>query len=86
MRVSIYSIRDAVVREYNTPFTAANDPTALRMFVNAGRKPDSGFAMNPGDYELYRIGEFDTESGEVFHTDHQRLAKLVDILPPSDGE
>lgn len=85
MRVCIYSVRDLVVREYHTPFTAGNDATAVRMFVNGGRNPDAGMGLNPSDFELWRIGEFDPESGEVFDADHVRLGKLVDLQPKTNG-
>lgn len=41
-----------------------NDDVAKRAFANACRSIEQ-FRSNPADYSLYRIGNFDSVSGEI---------------------
>ena len=63
MKYPFYAIRDVHVG-FNQPMTDINDNTAIRNFSYAINNPGNG-VMNfqPKDYDLYRIGEFDTDSG-----------------------
>lgn len=63
MKYPVYSVRDVHVG-FNPPTTDLNDNVAKRNFSYAINNPDNG-VMNfrPQDYDLYRIAEFDTESG-----------------------
>ena len=63
MKYPVYSVRDVQVG-FNQPMTDLNDNVAKRNFSFAVNNPDNG-VMNfqPKDYDLYRVGEFDTESG-----------------------
>lgn len=62
MKYPVYSIRDTRANNFGFPQVDINDDTAERNF---------GYAMNgegvmnfrPQDYDLYKIGEFDTLTG-----------------------
>lgn len=64
MKYPIYSYRDVKVG-FGMPFTDMNDQTAMRGFSFAvnGKVDLMGFASQ--DYDLYRVGEFDTEKGVI---------------------
>lgn len=64
MRYPMYSIRDAKVG-FMTPTIDQNDAAAARNFEHAILNAASLMNSHPGDYALYRIGEFDTESGAI---------------------
>lgn len=64
MKYPIYSIRDAKVG-FMTPTIDANDASAARNFEHAVLNSASLMNSHPGDYALYRIGEFDSDSGAV---------------------
>lgn len=64
MKYPIYSIRDAKVG-FMTPTIDANDASAARNFEHAVMNSASLMNSHPGDYALYRIGEFDSDSGAV---------------------
>lgn len=64
MRYPMYSIRDAKVG-FMTPTIDQNDAAAGRNFEHAVLNVASLMNSHPGDYALYRIGEFDTESGAI---------------------
>lgn len=60
----IYAIRDKKVG-FMSPMVDQNDETAKRNFAFAVQHNDSMFMAFPDDYDLYRIGEFNSESGEI---------------------
>lgn len=64
MKYPIYSIRDAKVG-FMTPTVDANDASAARNFEHAVLNSASLMNSHPGDYALYKIGEFDSDSGAV---------------------
>lgn len=65
MKYPIYAVRDIKVG-FNQPMTDINDNTAERNFAYAVNNPANGI-MNfvPKDYDLYKIGSFDTETGLI---------------------
>ena len=64
MKYPIYSIRDAKTG-FMSPTVDMNDPAAVRNFEHALRNSASLMNSHPNDYSLFRIGEFDTETGAV---------------------
>lgn len=64
MKLSIYAIRD-VHTGFLTPTVDQNDNSAMRNFAHAMKNPQSLFNSHPEDFTLFKIGSFDTESGEI---------------------
>ena len=62
MKKSLYSIRDEVAEEFGEPFMAVNDNVARRCYLLGLSKVSPEFMS---DYKLFRIGEFDDQSGCV---------------------
>lgn len=60
----LYSIRD-VKSSYMQVLTDHNDATAIRGFKQAVMVPDSLMALHPTDFALYRVGQFDADTGEI---------------------
>lgn len=60
-KYSIYSVRD-VHNGFGLPICDYNDRTAKRSFLAAVSQDG---VMSPGDYDLFCIGTFDTESGTI---------------------
>lgn len=59
MKVNIYTIYDKVAQESGPIYQAKNDGVAFRAFMSLiGDTP----TVNPTDYDVYCLGEFDTES------------------------
>lgn len=64
MRQRIYSVKDNVAGVFGSLLFAQNDATALRMFnTSYSQIGASDNTVNPFDYSLYYIGDFDNESG-----------------------
>lgn len=64
MKLPIYSIRD-VHTGFMTPTVDQNDASAMRNFAHAVMNSASLMNSHPKDYSLYKIGEFDIETGAI---------------------
>lgn len=64
MKLGIYVIHDKKTT-YMTPTFDYNDQSAMRGFENACKHTDGLFNSNPTDFDLYRIGSFDVDSGRI---------------------
>lgn len=63
MLYPVYCIRDVQVG-FNNPMTDINDNTAKRNFTYAINN-NSEMNFSAKDYDLYRVGEFDTSKGRL---------------------
>lgn len=65
MKYGIYAIRDA-----RTTFMSLtvdySDEAARRNFAHAVNHPESLMQSHPNDFDLYKLGEYDVETGEIF--------------------
>lgn len=64
MITGIYAIKDA--KSTFMPCTVdVNDATAIRNFEHAVFQPDSLLASHPNDFALFKVGEYDNETGVI---------------------
>lgn len=73
MPYGLYAIKDAK-NGFMFPQTDANDETAIRNFSNALMDKDSMLVRFASDFTLWKVGEFNSETGEVFPI----MVQLVD--------
>lgn len=59
MKTNLYTVLDLVANETGPVWSAKNDEVALRQFTNLLK---GDHVTSPGDFHLYCIGEYDTES------------------------
>lgn len=64
MIFGIFAIRDAKTG-FLAPMVEANDQVAIRNFVHACRNTESLFFTHASDYDLYKIGNYDSETGVI---------------------
>lgn len=64
MKYNVYSIRDNLTG-FLTPTFDVNDASAVRNFQHAMRNPQSLLNSHAQDYDLYRIGVFDQDTGSI---------------------
>lgn len=62
MMLNVYSIRD-VRSGFLTPTVDQNDYIAARNFANAIMESHGVLFTHASDFQLFRIGEFDTDKG-----------------------
>lgn len=64
MIYGLYCIRD-VKTGFMQPVMEANDQAAIRNFYHAVQNSDGILYTFASDFSLFRIGEFDSESGNI---------------------
>lgn len=64
-KLLMFSIFDTVARAFIAPFFCPNRQVAQRAFTESVNDKTHAFARSPYDYQLYFLGEFDSESGLV---------------------
>ena len=60
----IYSIRD-VQTGFMSPMVDMNDNSAARQFAHTIKATDGVMHTQPSDFDLFKIGSFDTETGQL---------------------
>ncbi len=75
MKYGVYCIRD-LKSGWLSPTVDINDQVAVRNFAYAVQHNDM-FSDFASDYSLYKIGEFDTDSGDITSILHEFLCDAV---------
>ena len=75
MKMKAYSVFDCKAEVWSQPFFQMNDAVAQRAIGNAVNTPGSNYNMNPEDYELYFVGEWNDEDGNFTPTQ----TKILDL-------
>ena len=81
MKVNIYTIHDKVASESGPIFQAKNDTVALRCFMSLMKDTPS---VNPADYDVYCLGEFDTEARSFVTVDNYGRLVIENLEDESD--
>jgi len=64
MIYGVYSVKD-LKTGYLPPTFDLNDLSAMRNFEHACMNEDSLFFTHPSDYQLFKIGTYDTETATI---------------------
>uniref|UniRef100_A0AAU8AWJ1 Nonstructural protein n=2 Tax=unclassified Microvirus TaxID=338099 RepID=A0AAU8AWJ1_9VIRU len=72
MILGIYSIRDKKTG-YLTPTVDQNDAAAKRNFEHAMMQESNLLFSHPEDYALYRIGDFNSDTGFIVPRDPELI-------------
>lgn len=81
MMFNVYTIKDTVSEEFAPPFVAVNDAVAARQYRQALSSADP--VVRP-DYELYRIGTFDSQDASIVPSEVNIFVKTeMEILNES---
>lgn len=73
MKFILYTVLDTLSGDFGPVFQQKNDAMAVRAFVNGIGKNAGDFS---GDLELYAIGNFDQETGEMVAFDEPQLVEI----------
>lgn len=76
MTLKFYSFHDSITNGYSNPFLQQNRAQAIR---TAKWKANESKMQEIEDISLVELGEFDTETGEMYGACPQQLCKLVDL-------
>lgn len=79
MKYPIFSIRD-IHTGFMSPTIDQNANAAIRNFEHACMQSASLMNSHPDHYSLYKIGEFETDTGVITPLMAEHIADAVDIL------
>lgn len=61
--IGLYVYKDNKVNGWDVPFCSANDINAKRKMIMDGRNEATIISQFPEEFDLYKLGTFDTYSG-----------------------
>lgn len=60
----IFTVYDSKAEAFLPPFFTTATGLALRMFEDCANNPEHLFGRYPGDYTLFELGTFDSDTGQ----------------------
>lgn len=79
MKFPVYCVRDSLLG-FGMPVLRDNDAVASRAFEFDVTRDDSPYKLHPEQIQLYHIGEFDTESGELVSSSPKLVSSAIDFV------
>jgi len=79
----VYAVKDLAVQAFGDCFLTRAPGEAMRSFQDEVNRTDgkSAVAQHPEDYELYKIGTYDDQTGKLHALEHPELtARAKDLL------
>lgn len=73
MSKQLFAIRDNVAKSFNSPFADANEVNPKRSFLNLCKDKKTIVGTNAEEFSLWRLGEFNEETGEVTNNPEKLL-------------
>lgn len=73
LKLLIYAVRDRATDQFGNPMFLVSSGQAIRSFTDEINRAEANNMMytHPDDFDLYALGEYDTEVGE-FKTERPR--------------
>lgn len=65
MKLNAYVVYDRAAEAFSQPMFVINEAVMLRILKNCLQNPEHNYAMNPDDFTLYLMGEFDDNTGVI---------------------
>lgn len=81
--MKMYTLRDSKVETYLPPFLAENNITAKRLLIDSANQ-DNIIFKHPEDFQLFQIGEFNKDNGEIKPIPHVSIGLVIDIIPKNE--
>lgn len=71
MKLVICAVFDEKAQVFATPYFMENEAVAKRIFQGETVNNQSVIGNHPGDFSLYKMGEYDNVSGEIISNGHK---------------
>lgn len=79
MKFPIYCVRDSLIG-FGIPVLRDNDSVASRSFEFDLTREGSPYSNHPEHFQLFRIGEFDTDDGSIVSSSPFLVASAIDFI------
>lgn len=73
----IIAVMDIGTESFATPFFVHHTVEATRQFISECQNPDSQICKHAKDYELWKLGTFNDQTG-VIENEPERLLRAID--------
>lgn len=80
MKLSVFTVYDAAVGAFMTPFFTRSRGEAIRSFTEAVNDPKTGFHKNASDYTLFMLGTFDDAGGQFDTAPPERVIAALELV------
>lgn len=77
-----YSIRDAAIDAFNSPFCVPAPGVAARYFTDLVNDRQTPYSKHPEDYDLYFVGTFETDNGSLLGEKVVLVVRGKDVYRP----
>lgn len=84
MKQRLFAVRDGKVEQFFPPMCFQTPGAAQRWFEDLINNDKTELYKHPGDYVLYSIGEFDTDTGILVPTRVDLVVTGVDVFQAID--
>lgn len=86
MKNILYSVKDCVAGHYLAPNSFGSEPVMKRAVSSAVNGPAGSLLHDfAGDCQVYKVGEFDDETGMVTSCEPQFVCNCIDFVSHHDG-
>lgn len=81
MKQQIYAVKDTAAQTYGQPMFMMNNGHAHRSFSDEVNRTDASNVLNhhPEDFELYNIGAYETDTGEITPIKPTLIVRAKDV-------
>lgn len=84
MKVRLFAVRDGKVEQFFPPMAHGTPGAAQRWFTDIVNNDKSELYKHPGDYALYSIGQFETDTGTITPTTVELVCTGMDVFEVVD--
>lgn len=86
MKYPLYCIRDNKVGFQPQILVEQNNATAIRGFSFAINNPSGMMNYSPSDFELFKIGDFDIDTGKIDVCIPENICSGVSVFKEKDND
>jgi hypothetical protein len=79
MKLKIFSIRDQKIDSYLNPMAMTTAGQMIRMLQDEMQQQDNMLGKHAEDFELFEVGEFDTETGTITGHPPKSVMLLIEL-------
>lgn len=79
MKFPVYAVRDSFVG-FGIPVIRDNDAVASRSFEFDCNRSDSPYTVKPECYQLFHIGDYDTDTGDIIGCSPRMVISAADFV------
>lgn len=83
MIFGLYAVKDEAV-SFGAVMTQNNDASAMRAFAHECENVDSYWHSHPSDYSLWKVGEYDSDTGQIIDTATNLVCRATDFVRKGD--